>query len=149
MASFSLGFRQDYRIIRINRILEVTILSFELKALRSEIDQQSNVDAGGLEITYQLGFMHGKKPGHRLQFNDETFINYQVRNKISYHGASESSWNRNLLIHRHATRPKRNQQCVFINLLKISWPQFAVAFHRAPNHLSCQFFVNHKTTCQQ
>jgi len=35
---FSLGFRQDYRIYRINRILEVTILSFELKALGSEID---------------------------------------------------------------------------------------------------------------
>ena len=141
--------RQDYRIYRINRILEVSILSFELKALGSEIDQQANVDSCGLEVTYQLRLMHGEKPRHRLQFNNETFINYQVSNKISYHGTSESSRNRDLLIRRHSTRSQRNHQCVFINLLKISWPQFAVDFHRAPNHLSCQFFVNHKTTCQQ
>ena len=89
--------------------------AFVLEAGVAEVDEQPDLDAGGIQVVDDLRLMFRGSGFDRFQFNDDFVLDKNVGVKIPHGLPSENHLDRMLSDDRQTSLPQRHQKSFFVH----------------------------------
>jgi hypothetical protein len=103
----------------------------ELEARTAEVQQQTSLQAGGLEVIEQLGFLIAAEGLQRLEFDDDIFVTYEIGPVLAGQPPALIVNGQFLFsLKRDTTIRKLNRQCLLIDRLQKPWTKLSMHLHR-------------------
>src|SRR5690606_13945465 len=93
---------------------------------RTEIEQQADRNAGGLQIIHQLNLMGRSQLRNGLQLDDDAFFDEKIRLELSDENATETHINRSLLDRPKPSLPQCRCKSIFVNALQKAGPKLVI-----------------------
>ncbi len=94
--------------------------------MRLKVYQKTQPNPSRLEISNQLGFMHGEKLLHGFYFDDDFFIHNDVESLAAQKMSSVVNFNGFLSDEWNALGRQLDTKGFFVKLLQKPWPQFTM-----------------------
>src|SRR3972149_8076375 len=92
--------------------------ALHLEAARAEVEQQADLDAGGLQVVQQLGFVSAGQALDRLDLANDPTINEDVREVKAYRLTPVAHLYLSLRVDRHAAGCPLLKQGCLVHLLE-------------------------------
>src|SRR3990170_8552511 len=115
--------------------------AFDLKPAGSEVEQKADLDAGGLQVVQQLGFVSAGQALDRLDLANDPTINEDVREVKAYRLTPVAHLYLSLRVDRHAARCQLLIQSRLVHLLEESGPELPLHLERSADDLFSQLAV--------